>query len=710
MSLTEYAADSGTAIEHTPADEPDRTTFEVLGLASIATSLTNPRKSFDQAKLQELADSIKASGVHQPVLVRPLPASRLEDTFTHRRPGDPLASFELVLGERRYRASKLAGLDTIPAIIRPLTDAQALEAQIVENLQRDDLAPLEEAEGYQALIAATGVAKEDIGARIGRSRTFVYGRLKLLDLCPEAAAALRSGTIDASRALVIARIPDTQLQIKALEEASRKDWQGNQSSYRSFLSWAQSNVMLKLSEARFKITDANLVPAAGSCRACPKRTGANPDLFSDVSGADVCTDPKCYSEKLEAHDAAVVRQAKENGSEVILGKQAKKLWTYENAEIDGFQRLDKPDYRVDSKKPLAKVLGKDLPAPTLIAHPRTGELVAVLPTDVVNKRLKELQLITSREAAGDKQIDKAQAARALMEKFERTWRKMAVHRIHQAGSETPIDGLHLEVQRLMALRLVPSLRQDERAIYGELFGIGKVAQDDGIRDHVRAADVTTIDLVCMVLLGLQDTLHIVDYHGKATETPHIEAVATQLEVDLQAVRVEAKEALKPKAKAKKPAPAKASKAEGPPIKYRGPNGETWTGRGQQPAWVKALLRSGATLEALEVPAPAAEQPDDTSLAVGTAVRFKEGLKGPGGKVLKCSGRVGTIEKCIQAGVYSVRFGKKPGDTAVGAIAELEVVTTTEDAQAGIAKALQELEPVVAWPFPPRTADKKAAKA
>lgn len=702
MSLIEYAADSGQAVDDAaPTDPTPAPVFQVLQVAAIVSSPTNPRKSFDQAKLQELADSIKAAGLHQPVLVRPLPGSRVAETSGERvRP-----THELIAGERRWRACKLAGLASIPALVKPMTDAEVIEVQIVENLQRDDLAPLEEADGYQALIAATGIAKEDIGARIGRSRTYVYGRLKLLDLCPEAAAALRAGTIDASRALVIARIPDTQLQLKALEEASRKDWQGTPTSYRAFLNWAQSNVMLKLSEARFKITDANLVPAAGSCRACPKRTGANPDLFSDVNGADVCTDPKCYSEKQEAHDAAVIRQAQENGSEVILGKQAKKLWGYEQSDIDGFIRLDKPDYRVDGKKPLSKVLGKDLPAPTLIAHPRTGELVAVLPTDTVNERLKELQLITSQQAAADKRADKAQAARALQEKFERTWRKLAVAKVYAAGSTQPIEGLNVDVQKLLAMRMVPALRQDERAIYGELFGIGKVAQADGIRDHIRAADVDTIDLVCMVLLALRDTNHIIDYHGKATETPHLDAIAAQLEVDLQAVRAEAKEAIKPKAK--KAAPAKASKADSTAVKYRGPNGETWTGRGQQPAWVKALLRSGGTLEALEVKDQADDKPAEGSLAVGTAVRFKEGLKGPGGKIRKCSGRVGTIEKRIQRGVYSVRFSVKLGDIAIGDAAELEVVTTSEDAQAGIAKALQALDPVPAWPMPNK---KKAAVA
>lgn len=156
MSLHEYAAGSGAAIAD-PLDAPASAspTFAQLPMAAIASSLTNPRKTFDQAKLKELATSIRMSGVHQPVLVRPLPAARLQDTYYLRdSPKAPLPTFELVAGERRLRACKLAGVDTIPAMIKAMTDREVLECQLIENLQRDDLAPMEEAEGYQALIEA----------------------------------------------------------------------------------------------------------------------------------------------------------------------------------------------------------------------------------------------------------------------------------------------------------------------------------------------------------------------------------------------------------------------------------------------------------------------------------------------------------------------------------------------------------------------------
>jgi len=176
---------------------PSQDQFQTLALNSITPSLTNPRKAFNADRLAELAESIKASGVHQPILVRPLPGNRVGETgrkVTH----------EIVAGERRYRASQLAGATTIPALVRDLSDDQVLEIQIVENLQRDDLTQLEEAEGYHQLMHHSALTSDQVAAKIGKSRSYVYARLKLLDLSMECKDAMRAGTIDNSRALLIA--------------------------------------------------------------------------------------------------------------------------------------------------------------------------------------------------------------------------------------------------------------------------------------------------------------------------------------------------------------------------------------------------------------------------------------------------------------------------------------------------------------------------
>lgn len=270
--------------------------FANLAIVDIVASRTNPRKTFDPISLQQLADSIKDSGVHQPILVRPLPAERLEETSALQpRPG-----YELVAGERRYRASKLAGVATIPALIRTLDDDTVLDIQIIENLQRDDLNDLEAAEGYQTLMDRLHISKDEVADRIKKSRTFVYNSLKLLTLSPDAKAALRTKDIGSSIGQLIARIPNDALQAKALEFALQPDGDGDKPSYRAFSHWLQRNVMLSLVSAPFPIKIVNLTPNTANCLACDKRTGYNPDLFADVK-VDMCTNPPCYQAKAQQH-------------------------------------------------------------------------------------------------------------------------------------------------------------------------------------------------------------------------------------------------------------------------------------------------------------------------------------------------------------------------------------------------------------------------
>lgn len=388
----EYSSESGTALAEaptpvvylgsTPAVALDAE-FAYLACACVISSLTNPRKNFNAVKLQELADSIKDSGVHQPILVRPLPSSRLLDT-SHMV---PRPTHELVCGERRWRGCNIAKALMIPAMIRALTDAQVLEIQIIENLQRDDLTELEEAEGYASLMAHSSITADQVGAKIGKSRSYVYGRLKLLDLSIECKDAMRAGQIDASRALLIARIPDTKLQTKALQEATRStNHLGDVPSVRALQSWMQTNVMLRLDKATFKITDARLLKDAGSCKVCPKRTGANPDLFADVSSADICTDPACFHAKEVAHVAALRTMAEKKGMRVIEGAEALTLLASEyGSEVDGYSPLAqvRNDITVDGKCGLTmrELLGKDAPDPVLFEHPRTKELMELVPTD-----------------------------------------------------------------------------------------------------------------------------------------------------------------------------------------------------------------------------------------------------------------------------------------------------------------------------------------
>ena len=147
---------------------PAVSSMQDIPLAHIQESNTNPRRQFDEAKLAELSDNIRLHGVLQPVLLRPLP-------------GGEAGFYELVAGARRYRASKLAGRETIPATVRELTDTQCLELQLIENLQRADVHELDEARGYAALmqLQPENNTVEVLAEKIGRSEKYVYARLRL---------------------------------------------------------------------------------------------------------------------------------------------------------------------------------------------------------------------------------------------------------------------------------------------------------------------------------------------------------------------------------------------------------------------------------------------------------------------------------------------------------------------------------------------------
>lgn len=156
----------------------------VLPLSEIIPNKEQPRKTFDEGALQELADSITQHGVLQPLLVRPLPEG----------------GYQLVAGERRWRASRLAGLKEVPVVVKDLSDVETMEIAIIENLQREDLNPIEEAEGLQALIDRCGFTQDEVATSVGKSRPAIANSLRLLKLPPEVRDMTREGVISAGHA------------------------------------------------------------------------------------------------------------------------------------------------------------------------------------------------------------------------------------------------------------------------------------------------------------------------------------------------------------------------------------------------------------------------------------------------------------------------------------------------------------------------------
>lgn len=264
--------------------------YQYIALDLIDESTTNPRQTFDPIKLEELAASIREHGLIQPVVVRP-------------RNG----RFELVAGARRFRSSLLAEQCTIPAHIKELTDTQAIEWQVVENAQRVDVHPYEEAQGFRRLLEMPGYDVAAVAAKTGKSESHVYARLSLLKLIPEVATAFLEERITASHANTIARLPQEH-QADAFENCWRKDWQDKEEHLlpvKHLDAWIETNLFLDLADAPFDREDPTLNPEAGACLTCPKRSGFNTCLFPDVQG-DQCLDGACYQSKVSAHIAAVL--------------------------------------------------------------------------------------------------------------------------------------------------------------------------------------------------------------------------------------------------------------------------------------------------------------------------------------------------------------------------------------------------------------------
>ena len=254
--------------------------LQMLDLEKLQESKYNPRKHFDKETLTELAESIKQNGMVEPLIIRPIPQGGIG---TDR-------DYEIVAGARRFRALKLTGAKTCLCVVRELTDDQALEIQIIENLQRDDVHPLEEAEGYKRLLGRGKHTVASLAGKIGKSEAYVYQRLKLCDLIPVARTMFLQDEFSLSHALILCR------QTAAQQKELLKNDPG-QHTAEDFRDLTRREFHLALKAAAFNLEDINLVPKAGACVNCLKRTGANPNLFPDIKQTDICTDPTCFNEK-----------------------------------------------------------------------------------------------------------------------------------------------------------------------------------------------------------------------------------------------------------------------------------------------------------------------------------------------------------------------------------------------------------------------------
>jgi ParB family chromosome partitioning protein len=176
-----------------------------------------PRRDLDEGGLVQLADSLRERGVLQPVLVRPVPGG----------------TYELIAGERRWRAAQLAGFETVPAVVRPHDDAESLELALIENMAREDLNPVEEARACALLVEELGLTREDVGRRVGRSRVAVSNLLRLLDLPDEVLDLLAAGHLSEGHGRALLTAPDHDTRRRLARTAVQEGWSVRQTEARA---------------------------------------------------------------------------------------------------------------------------------------------------------------------------------------------------------------------------------------------------------------------------------------------------------------------------------------------------------------------------------------------------------------------------------------------------------------------------------------------
>lgn len=258
-----------------------------LPVAQLQESPTNPRRRFDARGLEELAASFRAQGVLQPLLVR---ATTDE-------------AYEVIAGARRLRAAQMAELGSVPVRVVQLSDAEAIEAQAIENLQREEIHPLEEALAYKNMLAldTARYTVASIAERVGKNPTYITQRLRLTELIEPVAQAFLEDQIGVGHALEIAKLQPSE-QERAFDAAFKQTWTGIHNTrvllpVRELTGWIEQNILLELGSVPFDKDDEALLPEAGSCTNCSKRTGYNTLLFGEAL-TDSCSDAACYNSKL----------------------------------------------------------------------------------------------------------------------------------------------------------------------------------------------------------------------------------------------------------------------------------------------------------------------------------------------------------------------------------------------------------------------------
>lgn len=611
----------------------------MLAIDDLHESPSNPRQHYNDADLAEFAEDIKANGVLQPLRVR----ERVPELFK----GDPngRVGYELIYGHRRLKGARLAGLAKLPCIVTDWTDLQVKRAQISENLQREDVHPFEEAESFQALIRDHGETADTIAASLGgpSKRSFVYGRLKMLAACPAVRKACVAGQIGSEVAIMIARLRTEKLQEKALARIAAKYYDledGGKKSLRNIRELLAEEFTLDLKGAIFSPTDAELLPVAGACTSCPKRSANAPeyeDLVQPRRGhykghtiagnANLCADPDCWAEKKKAHLKAEAAKLTTQGQTVIDGNKARSAIGADGKVKGAYLPLADVRKAIEAaakSRPLSVA-----PQIVTIQNPRDGKTVkAVKIADLVTAGVMKAGDAPAKSADSWEERNRLGAIErrkneALAE--ERT--KMFTDLLDRVLDELASRERTAHDLYLVAATAFKGVEWDEKDLIAERWGFKDREEFEETIGQLSVAKLNRLVMECAVIEDVHVNAYSVDSKPDkllamakrlgvslappsapaSTPSPAALAPADSREADADASALAEDMATADAAKAAStPKPAARAQAKSKTVSYRNAaTGETWSGRGLQPKWLKAAIAGGAKLTDFEIQAGSA---------------------------------------------------------------------------------------------------------
>ena len=436
-----------------------------LPISCLEPSPTNPRTVFDPPKLAQLADTFRTQGVLQKLLVRPWPG----------RAG----VFEIVDGERRWRAAQLGGLAELPVDVRPLSDAQVVEIQLIAGETGEPLSALDEAAGFQRALAlrdpATGEAcftLRSLGEKLGCDFQHIQQRVALLKLPAAVRAKIAAAELAPGTAYLLVRIPDKAARDEAIREIvfpSHRDLPLTRAEAEAII---HERYMVTLRTAPFDLGDATLPGPEGAalaCGVCPLKSGNDPERFSDVKEKNTCTNPACFRAKCAAAWDRTAGKAKAAGRRVLTEEEAADVFDKnspkpEIAYSSAYVAVDaKPTYRhvanevEDKNLPTWRELidaareKKGIEVPVVVACDRTGkpwELVQLtLAVEAARATGEDIfKPVASAETLNPKdrfERDSVRAAIRSTDNFARRWKEEATGAKRRAAENArALAGLH----------------------------------------------------------------------------------------------------------------------------------------------------------------------------------------------------------------------------------------------------------------------------